>query len=112
MLPLVPLKRLAEEDSDDSEVWEQVTDASVQESAVAPSGILDPPQIIITKGKKKSGITKEKKISRLRLHQVHMVSLLAAAIARNKWCNDGKLWILNVRNHSKYLLFDDCKANC
>lgn len=89
MIPLVPSKRLAEaeQDSDDSEIWEQVTDEpSAQESGAMP---LEQAQIIIRGTKKRSGATKEQKMERLRLHQVHLVTLLASVITRNKWCNDG-----------------------
>ena len=113
MLPLVPLKRQAdaEEDSDDSQIWEQVTDGQSVDGQSAQESVIYPPQIIITRGKKRSGVTKEQKLSRSRMHQVHLVALLAAVIIRNKWCNDGNQRILNDRYNSEHLLFNDYKTN-
>lgn len=88
MLPLVPCKRLAESEDDSDEIWEEVTDPTTQEHSEIQ---LTQPEIILVKSKKRSGITKEEKLKRTRLHQVHLVSLLAAAITRNKWCNDSDI---------------------
>ena len=99
MLPSVPCKRLAESEEDSDEIWEQVTDQP--EEAIQ--------EIILQRPKKRSGITKQDKMQRMRLHQVHLVCLLAAAIIRNKWCNDteiqGICYSLIPKSISKNRLF-------